>query len=111
MAYLMHYLVAGGKTAFTAEAQRTQRTAEAVMNKYFVCLPLNRFHCVPCAFALNPPHPHPPYRLTNDSVTSPSRMPNLLIRALFSITRSFIKYIQSSNCTSMTRPSTGSIKV
>ena len=40
------------------------------------------------------------YFLVKDKVTSPSRMPNLLITALFSITRSSIRNIQSSNCTS-----------
>ena len=40
------------------------------------------------------------YRLVKDSVTSPSRTPNLDMVALFSITLSFTRYIQSSNCTS-----------
>ena len=46
-----------------------------------------------------------------DKVTSPSFTPHLLMVALLSITRSFIRYIQSSNCTFHTRPSTGRAKV
>ena len=46
-----------------------------------------------------------------DSVTSPRRMPNLLMVARLSITRSSIRYIQSSNCTSYTLPSTGKFSV
>ena len=36
-------------------------------------------------------------RLVNDKVTSPKNTPNLDMLALLSITRSFIRYIQSSN--------------
>ena len=50
-------------------------------------------------------------RLVKDKVTSPNLTPNLLIDALFNITRSDIRYIQSSICTSTTLPSTGSASV
>lgn len=46
-------------------------------------------------------------RLTKLSVTSPRRMPHLVMTALFSMTRWSIRNIQSSNCTSYTLPSTG----
>ncbi|EWS59185.1 hypothetical protein Y695_04634 [Hydrogenophaga sp. T4] len=38
-------------------------------------------------------------------------MPNLLMLALLSITLSFMRYIQSSNSTCQTLPSTGSASV
>ena len=39
------------------------------------------------------------------------RMPNLLISALLSMVRWSMRYIQSSNCTCQTRPSTGRARV
>ena len=50
-------------------------------------------------------------RLVNAKVTSPKNMPSLDMLALLIMTRSFMRYIQSSNCTSQTRPSTGNAKV
>ena len=50
-------------------------------------------------------------RRVKDKVTSPKRMPHLLMVALLSITRSSIRYIQSSKSTCQTRPSTGKSRV
>ena len=56
-------------------------------------------------------HGPAPYCLVNESSTSPSVTPNLLMVARLSITRSSTKNIQSSNCTSYSLPSTGRRKV